>query len=74
MEYTHFADDKEKMVDFKNLTKEEFLFSYSYLTEEEYDLTVEYLKALEEVEEVIKHYDEGCRKWERLFAKKRNKL
>ena len=41
---THFADDKEKMADFKILTKEEFLFSYSYLTEEEYDATVEYCK------------------------------
>ena len=41
---THFADDEEKMADFKILTKEEFLFSYSYLTEEEYDLTVEFLK------------------------------
>lgn len=41
---THFADDEEKMRDFKILTKEEFLFSYSYLTEKEYDLTVEFLK------------------------------
>lgn len=41
---THFADDKEKMVDFEILSKEEFLFSYSYLTEEEYDMTVEYCK------------------------------
>lgn len=41
---THFADDEEKMIDFKILSKEEFLFSYSYLTEEEYDMTVEYLK------------------------------
>ena len=71
MGYTHFADDEEKMVDFKNLTKEEFLFSYSYLTEEEYDLTVEYLKE-KELERVMNHYDEGCRKWGRLFAKKRN--
>ena len=34
-----FCDDEEKMVDFRNLTKEEFLLSYSYLTEEEYDAT-----------------------------------
>ena len=33
------TDDKEKMKDFKLLTKAEFLSSYSYLTEEEYDLT-----------------------------------
>ena len=42
--YTDFLDDKEKMRDFKKLTKEEFLKSYSYLTEEEYNLTLEALK------------------------------
>jgi len=36
---THFIDDEEKMEDFKNLTKEEFLNSYSYLTDFEYELT-----------------------------------
>lgn len=40
MEYTHFADDWEKIRDFLVLSKEEFLASYSYLTEEEYDLIV----------------------------------
>jgi hypothetical protein len=35
----NFTDDKEKMRDFKLLTKTEFLSSYSYLTEQEYDLT-----------------------------------
>ena len=35
----NFIDDEEKMADFYILTKEEFLFSYSYLTEEEYDNT-----------------------------------
>lgn len=44
----HFADDEEKMIDFKKLSREEFLLTYSYLTEEEYDLTVEHLKKLEE--------------------------
>lgn len=34
-----FIDDKEKMKDFVELTKEEFLASYSYLSEEEYNLT-----------------------------------
>lgn len=34
-----FFDDEEKMDDFYKLSKEEFLRSYSYLTEEEYDLT-----------------------------------
>lgn len=37
--YTDFMSDIEKMRDFIQLSKEEFLFSYSYLTEEEYDLT-----------------------------------
>ena len=37
--YKDFTDDKEKMRDFKLLTKAEFLSSYSHLTEEEYDLT-----------------------------------
>ena len=34
-----FIDDKEKMKDFYILSKEEFLKSYSYLNEIEYDLT-----------------------------------
>lgn len=35
----HFLSDAEKMRDFKELSKEEFLASYSYLTEAEYDNT-----------------------------------
>lgn len=38
--YRSFIDDKEKMVDFKYLSKEDFLNSYSYLDEIEYDLTL----------------------------------
>lgn len=38
-DFDDFLDDEEKMKDFKELSKDEFLFSYSYLTEEEYDLT-----------------------------------
>lgn len=41
---TPFVDDGEKMRDFFDLTKEEFLDSYSYLAEEEYDATEEYVK------------------------------
>lgn len=41
MEIHDFLDDEEKMIDFEILPKEEFLFSYSYLTEEEYNLTSE---------------------------------
>lgn len=40
----NFIDDEEKMRDFVSLTKEEFLSSYSYLTEEEYDNTAAELK------------------------------
>ena len=35
----NFLDDMEKMNDFKILTKKQFLQSYSYLTEQEYDNT-----------------------------------
>lgn len=34
-----FADDKEKMVDFMSLSKDEFLESYCYLTEDEWEDT-----------------------------------
>ena len=44
-----FLDDQEKMADLFELTKDEFLESYSYLTEEEYDETVE--KAIELLKE-----------------------
>lgn len=47
-----FIDDEEKMRDFKELTKEEFLFSYSYLTEEEYDATMRCLNEKEKRKEV----------------------
>lgn len=40
----NFIDDEEKMRDFVSLTKEEFLSSYSYLTEEEYDNTAAELR------------------------------
>ena len=39
IEHTDFCDDKDKMLDFNELTKEEFLSSYSYITEEEYNFT-----------------------------------
>ena len=40
-----FIEDTEKMKDFLKLNKEDFLKSYSYLLEEEYDATVwEYIK------------------------------
>ena len=39
IKYKDFCDDEEKMIDFRHLTKRQFLKSYSYLTEEEYNLT-----------------------------------
>lgn len=36
---SNFIDDEEKMRDFRTLSKEEFLKSYSYLTEAEYNNT-----------------------------------
>lgn len=36
-----FIDDSAKMLDFLYLSKDEFLDSYSYLTEEEYNATVD---------------------------------
>ena len=52
---THFCDDEEKMADFNKLTKEEFLDSYSYLTEEEYQLTMNQVKLLQEEKDVSKN-------------------
>lgn len=50
----NFISDKEKMYDFTRLTKEEFMITYSYLTDEEYDNTAviyqEMLDCLQEVE------------------------
>ena len=47
-----FIDDEEKMEDFYLLSKEEFLQSYSYLHEDDYDATMEevLLKNLREVQ------------------------
>jgi hypothetical protein len=39
IKYKDFCDDEEKMRDFHVLTEQRFLESYSYLTEEEYNLT-----------------------------------
>lgn len=56
----NFVNDAEKMRDFHRLTKEEFLQSYSYLTEEEYDNTkaiesawLEYVKYRSKIIELI---------------------
>jgi len=41
-----FLDDEEKMFDFMLLPKDEFLMSYSYLTEEEYEATLSRMELL----------------------------
>ena len=38
-EHSDFCDDEEKMVDFRVLSKDEFLNSYPYISEEDYNLT-----------------------------------
>lgn len=40
----HFIDDAEKMIDFQKMTREEFLKSYSYLKEEDYQATLKELE------------------------------
>ena len=47
IKYTDFTDDVEKMKDFHLLSKERFLKSYSYLTEEEYNITLKKVNDLE---------------------------
>ena len=42
-----FLDDEDKIRDMENLTKDDFLKSYSYITEKEYDMTfAEHFKSL----------------------------
>ena len=41
---SNFIDDEEKMIDFNTITKEQFLNSYSYITELEYDNTLKQLE------------------------------
>lgn len=52
--YTDFITDIEKMRDLFKVSKEEFLLSYSYLEEKEYDLTVEKIRDMtaEELERI----------------------
>lgn len=44
IELKNFADDLEKIKDFAEISKDDFLRSYSYIEEEEYDATTEWLK------------------------------
>ena len=51
--YTDFITDLDKMRDFFDMSKEEFLLFYSYLEEIEYDLTAEKLKNMT-TEEIVR--------------------
>lgn len=54
----NFIDDEEKMNDFIFMTKEEFLKSYSYLSENEYDKTLyEFVKG--KIDELVKDEANG---------------
>lgn len=66
-----FITDIPKMADFKILTKEEFLQSYSYLTEKEYDITKLYMdwlnvnyKSNNKVIQTIRNLLKKCNKLE----------
>lgn len=43
-QYHDFCDDEEKMRDFYEMSKKDFLNFYDYLTEEEYDMTATKIK------------------------------
>ena len=48
----NFLDDEEKMRDFHDLSKEDFLRTYNYLTEDDYNATME---ALNDTNEIFKY-------------------
>ncbi len=50
--YTDFITDLDKMRDFFDMSKEEFLLFYSYIRESEYDLTAEKVKNMT-TEEIV---------------------
>lgn len=47
-----FADDEEKMKDFFLIAKSDFLSSYHYISEKEYDITKSYI--LQQVNKLTK--------------------
>ena len=51
-----FLDDEEKIVDLQQLSKKEFLATYSYLSEKEYDDTLLGLKIVEQLKSWIEQY------------------
>ena len=74
--YTDFLDDLDKVYDLLIISKEEFLNSYSYLTEKEYDLTLDkikpYTRSAEDDEEVIDNMANLCRRAENLYIEELN--
>lgn len=68
MKYLDFIDDDEKMRDFFKLSKDEFLSSYSYLKEKDYEET----KKLVEKAEILELIYEGTDSWERPVYKSKN--
>lgn len=74
--YTDFLDDLDKVYDLLIISKEEFLDSYSYLTEKEYDLSLEAIKphssSAEENEEQISTMVDLCRRAEDLYIEELN--
>ena len=75
-EFTSFLSDIDKMYDLLTITKEEFLDSYSYMTEIEYDLTIEQImpvsKELQANEDQISTMADLCREAENLYIEELN--
>ena len=71
-----FIDDLDKMYDLLTISKEEFLQSYSYLTEAEYDETLKAIlptnDLLPDNEEQIDNLANLCRRAENLYIEEIN--
>ena len=74
--YTDFLDDLDKVYDLLIISKEEFLDYYSYLTEKEYDLTLEKIqprtRSAEDDEDIIDNMSNLCRRAENLYIEEIN--
>ena len=75
-EITSFLSDIDKMYDLLIISKEEFLQSYSYMTEAEYDLTLSLImptsKELQANEDQISTMADLCREAENLYIEELN--
>lgn len=70
----NFIDDKEKMHDLLWLTREQFLKTYSYITEEEYNNTLDLMwEQLENipVNEIGENIEENFYNWEKGAEKEK---